>query len=230
METPLSGGRITPGVMRKGDTVYRPACENADFVHRVLQHLERKGLARCPRFIGLNESGREITTYLDGETPLDLGTFSDEQCAAATSIIKALHAALLDFPGCMPGQTVCHGDLSPCNFRFMRGLPYAVFDWDTAAAGDPLDDLAYAVWMWLDIGNEENEADATARRIKLMLDGYGVNHADRLDFFVRMAAQMRRVANGRYPTMEQAAATKAWAENCEYWLKKHEKCIQMYIV
>lgn len=230
METPLSGGRITHGVMRKGDFVCRPLCANSGFAHRVLLWLEQKGLSCCPRFISLDESGREITTYLDGETPSNLGYFTDEQCLEATRIIMSIHDAMRDFPDCLPGQTICHNDLSPCNFRFTNGMPYAVFDWDTAALGSPHDDLAYAVWMWLDIGNDENDVQQTVRRMKLMLDAYGVMREDRTGFTARITAQMRRVASGDYPTAEQAAATREWAQQCEKWLSAYNAYIHKNIL
>ncbi len=226
-EIPLNGGRITQGVVRKGDVVLRPACANAAFVHAVLRHLEEKNVGSAPRFLGMDERGREKTTFLEGWSPRDLGWFSDEQCTAAARIIRTLHGALAGFHGCPPGLTVCHNDLSPCNFMFRDGLPYAVFDWDSAAFGAAMDDLAYAAWMWLDIGNDELAPGVTARRLRLMLDAYGARAEDRLGFCGRMHAQMARVAGGRYPTQEQAKATAAWAMACNRWLKENEDAFDM---
>ena len=36
VEIPLEGGRITPGVVRVGETVRRPRNPNSEFVHEVL--------------------------------------------------------------------------------------------------------------------------------------------------------------------------------------------------
>lgn len=46
----LTGGRITQGVARRGDRVYRPMCANSDFVHRVLVFLEKSGRSACRDF------------------------------------------------------------------------------------------------------------------------------------------------------------------------------------
>lgn len=221
VEIPLSGGRITQGVVRKGDEVLRPACANATFVHAVLRWLEGKGVSLAPRFLGMDDRGRERTTFLDGQSPQDLDWFSDEQCTTAARIIRALHDALDDFPGCPQGLTVCHNDLSPCNFMFRDGLPYAVFDWDSAAFGEAMDDLAYAVWMWLDIGNGDLAPEDTARRLRLMLDAYGAPIEARQGFCARMHVQMARVAGSRYPTEEQRQATASWAMACSRWLKEN---------
>jgi hypothetical protein len=44
-EFALSGGRITQGVVRKGNYVLRPCCPNSDFVHKVLMWLEKKDIS-----------------------------------------------------------------------------------------------------------------------------------------------------------------------------------------
>ena len=214
-EIPLTGGRITEGVVRVGDTVHRPPCANAGFVHSVLRHLEKNNVNCAPRYFGQDEQGREVLSYMPGSVPADLGIFTDEQCVCAAGIICRLHDALKDHPTCGKGQTVCHNDLSPCNFVFQEGLPCAVIDWDAAAVGDAQDDLAYAAWMWLDIGNPEQDAAEVRRRITLMLDAYGLH--DRADFMQRMVSQMRRVGSSVFPTPEQTAAVQNWTQRCIRW-------------
>lgn len=222
-EIQLSGGRITQGVVRIGDHVHRPQCERAEFVHRVLNHLSEKNLSLAPCFFGIDEKNREILSFMPGEVPENLGEYSAEQCAAAARIIRTLHDALRDFPGCPAGMTVCHNDLSPCNFTFFDDNPAAVIDWDAAAFGNPMDDLAYAAWMWLDIGNDENDPAKVRAGILSMLNAYGA--ADRAGFYDRILNQMARVGSGIFPTEEQTLATRRWTENCRRWL---EAFIQKY--
>lgn len=213
----LTGGRITQGVVRIGDRVHRPQCANAKFVHCVLNHLTEKGVPFAPRFFGADERNREILTFMEGSVPDNLGEYSADQCAAAARIIRALHEALIDFPGCPDGMTVCHNDLSPCNFTFIDSFPAAVIDWDACAFGEPLDDLAYAAWMWLDVGNDENAPAKVCEGILAMLDAYGAT--DREGFCARMLRQMARVGSGIFPTEEQTLATRRWTENCRRWLE-----------
>ena len=132
-EIPLSGGRVTAGVVR---SVKIPRWSTGRSPSR------RSAGCRPPRFRGIDEKGREILSFLPGEAPRDLGRFSEEQLAAAAKIIRALHDGFAGFPGCGPGQVLCHNDLSPCNFLFAGGTPRFVIDWDACAIGDPLDDLA----------------------------------------------------------------------------------------
>ncbi len=212
----LTGGRITQGVVRIGETVRRPQRANAAFVHSVLVHLEKNNSGCAPRFHGVDEKNREILTFIRGEVPDNLGDFSTEQCRRAAQIIRSLHDALSSFPGLPDGMTVCHNDLSPCNFVFCDGMPCAVIDWDAASAGHPLDDLAYAAWMWLDIGNDENDPAAVHERMNAMLDAYGTS--ERRGFGQRMLAQMARVGSGIFPTEEQTLATRRWTQDCARWL------------
>ena len=215
-EIPLTGGRITQGVVRVGDRVHRPQCANAGFVHSVLAHLSRKHIPYAPRFLGTDSREREILSYMPGDVPDNLGEYPPESCAAAARMIRALHDALRDFPGCPDGMTVCHNDLSPCNFTFIDGLPAAVIDWDAAAFGDPLDDLAYAAWMWLDVGNPDNHPETVADGLRAMLRAYGA--PDCANLCARMLRQMARVGASVFPTDAQTLATRRWTENCRRWL------------
>ena len=170
----LTGGRVTAQVVRRGEFVHRTPCKNAAFVHQVLEFLEAGGVEGVPRYRGLDQQGREVVTFLPGQVPPDLGFFTQAQCCQAVERMKAFHSCLRDFPGCPPGWTVCHNDLSPCNYVFQEGRPVGIIDWDAAAFGHPLDDLAYALWLWLDLGNEEYSYATVRQRMGVMLDAYGV--------------------------------------------------------
>ena len=97
-------------------------------------------------------------------------------------------------------------------------MPWGVFDWDAAGLGDPLDDLAYAVWLWLDMGNPELDPRELRGRISLFLDAYGLSPQSRRGFGERILGQMERVAASAAGTEEQAKATEEWALSCRDWL------------
>lgn len=227
-ETNLTGGRVTAGVVKIGSFVHRPCCENSEFVHSVLLWLEKKSNPYSPRYIGTDEKGREITTYFEGYTPDNLGGFSTVQLNEAGKIISHLHKDLSDYPDCLLHQTVCHNDLSPCNFRFYNGMPYAVFNWDSAKVGMDIDDLAYASWMWCDIGNAEQSSDAVACKMRSLLEGYrsgGSKPPPYAELISNIYVQMRRVGGSIFPTEEQTHDTAIWATNCNQWLQENEKTI-----
>jgi hypothetical protein len=49
-EIPLSGGRLTPGIVRVGNTVRRPPNCNPAFVHDLLLFLEDRGFRYAALF------------------------------------------------------------------------------------------------------------------------------------------------------------------------------------
>ena len=80
-EQRLDGGN-TGGAIRVGDTVRRAAGPWTPTVHALLAHLADQGFAGSPVPLGLDNQGREILSFLDGETigransPMSSGTGS----------------------------------------------------------------------------------------------------------------------------------------------------------
>lgn len=211
--------RTTHGIYKNGDVVLRPQGENAEFVHQVLLYLEEQGLNGVPRYLGNDEEGREKLSYLDGECPQELGYYTDAVTGRAALLIRSLHQLLSKYPGCPERMTVCHNDLSPCNFVFKNETPVGIIDWDSASFGDPLDDLAYAAWMWLDIGNPEISGYKCRRRLARFLDDYGLARTD--GFKERILKQMDRVAECVFEDAEQTKATREWALQCRCWAEEN---------
>lgn len=207
--------RTTKGIYKDQDIVFRPMGPQAEFVHQVLLFLEKKGVTCVPRYLGTDPQGHEKLSYIEGECPRNLGYFPDAVTGRAVMLIRSLHQALQDYPGCPKGMTVCHNDLSPCNFVMRNEMPVAVIDWDSAAFGDPLDDLAYAAWMWLDIGNPEIGGYKCRRRLARFLEDYGLVHTD--GFKERILQQMQRVAQSEFSDPEQTLSTRQWALDCRKW-------------
>jgi hypothetical protein len=90
-EIPLIGGRVTPGVVRVGATVHRPQGPQSAFAHRLLGGLAERGFAGAPQFLGVDDRGREILSFLPGDVPPDLGTFTAAQFGAAARLLRTLH-------------------------------------------------------------------------------------------------------------------------------------------
>jgi len=66
----LTGGTANRGnVVRIGDTVRRPLRETSPAAHALLGHLERAGFPGAPRFLGIDEEGREVLSYIEGVAP-----------------------------------------------------------------------------------------------------------------------------------------------------------------
>jgi hypothetical protein len=52
--------------VRIGDTVRRQPGERAGFVHELLHHFEAQEWLGAPRFLGIDDDGREMLSYVDG--------------------------------------------------------------------------------------------------------------------------------------------------------------------
>jgi hypothetical protein len=175
IEIPLRGGRITPGVVRVGDTVRRPTNANSAFVHQLLLHLERAGFEASPRFQGIDREGRETLSYLEGTVPDNLcPDYSDEVLTAAARMLRRYHDAVAGSELAAGAETVCHNDISPVNFVFVDGLPVGLIDFDAAVPGSRLRDLAYGLFLWLDLGYDGLPLDEQARRTRVFFAGYGL--------------------------------------------------------
>lgn len=175
-EFPLEGGRVTPGVVRVGDTVRRPLRRNSALVRALLSHLHEQGFDAVPRYLGSDEQGREVFSYLPGDVPPELdAAISDDALAAAALLIRRLHDATAGTALAEDDEIVCHNDLSPCNFVFRERMPVGIIDFDSAAPGRRLDDLGYALFLWLNLGTDGAPLDAQARRLEVFCRAYGID-------------------------------------------------------
>jgi hypothetical protein len=173
-EEPLTGGRVTAGVVRVGDTVRRPRGDHSVFVADLLRHLAISGFDGAPRWLGIDNEGRDTLTYIPGDVPPDLGFFTDKQLNAAFDLLRRFHDSTATTSLTQGAEVVCHGDVSPCNTVFQDGTPVALIDFDTAAPGRRIDDLGYGLFLWLDLGNQDIDLkDEQRRRLGVAATAYG---------------------------------------------------------
>jgi Ser/Thr protein kinase RdoA (MazF antagonist) len=170
--TPLTGGRITKGVVRIGDTVRRPA---VPFTAELLRLLD--GLDIVPRYLGLDDDGRDVFTYLDGWVPARFEHWTDEQIAAVGRLLRAFHDATRGSRLAGHHDVVCHHDPGPNNFVFRDGVPVALIDFDTAEPGSLLEDIGYAAWTWC-IASKRPLEDQPGQ-VKVLVDAYGLTGPQR---------------------------------------------------
>ena len=215
-EVPLSGGRVTVGVVRVGDTVRRPAQPNAPLVRALLVRLEELGLEIAPRYLGVDDAGRETFSYLEGLVPDELdATFDDATLTTAARLIRTFHDATAGAPLAAGHEVVCHNDLSPCNTVFRDGAPVALVDFDDAAPGARLDDLGYALFLWLNLGTDGPAPGVQRRRIAVFCNAYGVAAGPTVVTSVESAVGRnvaRLEAAGRTADVEWWRAQLAWLE------------------
>jgi hypothetical protein len=163
-EQALVGG-MNPdaGIVRIGETVRRPAGSSSIAVRALLLHLEAVGFDGAPRFLGVDDQGRDVLTFLDGDVPLPpypSWALTDAALDDLGRLLRRFHEATANFDGAsvngwsedwsdpVGGPVICHNDLFPENVVFANGHVVAFIDFAEAAPGRPLWDLAIAAQEW----------------------------------------------------------------------------------
>jgi aminoglycoside phosphotransferase (APT) family kinase protein len=211
-EERLEGGTLTAGIVRIGDTVRRPASGDRSFQRRLLAHLHDVGFTAAPRFLGIDDQGRDILEFIEGSAGIEGAHFADEQLKQAAALLRRFHDATARSILANTAETVCHNDWSPANTIFRAGAPVAMIDFDMAAPGDRLWDLAYSAMSWLDLGGARPKSEQL-RRMRVMLDAYG-------GFEMSVLAdnlKKRSEAVVRWAERRGRNADQEWALRCLAW-------------
>jgi Phosphotransferase enzyme family len=239
-ETPLSGGNMNSGVVQVGNTVRRPAGPWTPAVHALLAHLHEAGFDGAPRPLGFDSRGREVLTFIPG-TPAWPGQFhlldGDAQLRRGARLIRDFHDAVATFTpppdarwqALMPAdgdEIIAHHDLAPWNL-VIGDRQWAFIDWDTAAPGTRLGDLAYAMHGFapLSASPAYQRADA-GRRLRLIADAYGLTEQQRLDIIPLLGRRTQamhtfladQAAQGNQPwtRLWQEGHADAWQADTSY--------------
>jgi hypothetical protein len=200
MEEALSGGVANAGrVSRDNGHVLRPASPHSTSVHRFLSALRTEGFEGASQPIGIEDDGRERLVFIDGDVPLPPypgWAQSDATLESVTELLRRLHHAsgafafeglawsdeLADPEG---GPIICHNDVCLENVVFRQGVAVGLIDFDFAAPGRPVFDLAQFARMCVPVDDDLSASrlgwDAPDRpaRLRLVADLYGLDVAKR---------------------------------------------------
>lgn len=188
-EKPLKGGNMTP-VFRVGGEVRRESGPWTATVQHLLIHLKDNGVEWCPEARGWDTDGREALTYLKGKvptSPLPEWVYDESVMTTAAGWMRQLHDLTVGFdtpqmrwrsPRRKPTEVICHNDFAPYNMVFKNHEPVGVIDWDFAAPGPRVWDLAYLAYRFGPLMRPGNPdaPDMTfdiQGRIRRLLDAYG---------------------------------------------------------
>ncbi|HYS31035.1 MAG TPA: phosphotransferase [Streptosporangiaceae bacterium] len=158
-ERELPGGAINL-VIVAGNTVRRPLSPRSEFVRPLLDLLAGHRWPGAPRFLGVDDLGREVLSYLPGHAAWEPDQPADVRCEESlrrvAELVREFHDLTAGTELAGSCEVVCHNDLSPPNTVYRdlgSGLrPVAFIDWDLAAPGRRIHDLAHVCWQYLDIG------------------------------------------------------------------------------
>jgi Phosphotransferase enzyme family len=194
----LTGGNVS-NVIRLGNTVRRDLKPNSDKIHKLLKHLENKGFTYAPKFLGIDEKDREILSFIKGEAghyPLQEYMWSNDALKDIANMLRLYHDAVTDFPiekGWQPidhtpepFEVLCHNDFAIYNIIFDHNRPVGIIDFDVAAPGPRLWDIAYTLYTCVPLSrfyldetgatinyNRSQHAKGMKERISLFFEGYG---------------------------------------------------------
>lgn len=226
-EESLSGGRNTSEVVRAGDTVRRERDQGSAFAARMLGYLESVGYPHAPRYLGVDEQGRDILTYIPGQTTDHPSQRGDGAYARGASMLRILHDLTAGHPLAADRECVLHGDAGPFNTIFSDGMPVAFIDWTSCCPGDRLDDLGYMAWTWCIQAEGNVPVDVQAAHLRELRDAYGpVLPEDLIEAMIRAQDRIllhpeRAIRDARYP-----AARRAWAEEAVRWASADQELIR----
>lgn len=98
----------------------------------------------APRPLGIDEVGREVQSWIPGDTP----TTADVDLAALIAIVRQLHDLTADLAG--DAECVVHDDIQPRNIVVRGRNPVGLIDWEQARPGKRLDDIAKVCWAFVE--------------------------------------------------------------------------------
>ena len=207
-EQGLQGGIANAGqIVRAGPHVLRPGTPHSESIHAFLRAVRYAGFEGAPTPIGVDGDGRERLEFIDGEVPIPPypdWSQTDTALASIVSLLGDLHHAsrafdpqdltwddaLADPRG---GTLVCHNDVCPENVVFCNGVAVALIDFEFAAPGRPVYDLAHLARLCVPVEDPFDEvrlgwlpADRPAR-LGLVAEVYGLDRDGRVELLTAMS-------------------------------------------
>lgn len=178
------------------DRVRRVAHEGSGTIQSYLLHLRASGIAYVPRPLSLS-ADREELSYLPGicYSPVEprpaqaWGINRLEQLGAAVRrchdasvsfLERCPNASWFPFPEpCDLPEVICHNDLGPWNVP-VDGEQIGIIDWEMAAPGKRIWDVAHIAWNWVPFFSPKERARVNFQepwhagvRLARLLKGYG---------------------------------------------------------
>jgi hypothetical protein len=197
-EVLLHGGLTNAGrVTRVGDTVRRPRRPTSAATWALLDHLERVGFDGAPRFLGVDDRGREMLSFMPGEAaiePYGDWALTDEALVSVAELLRRYHDAAASFdaaghawpdfvPPAFRDGLVSHNDPNLDNVIFMGGVAVGLIDFDLAGPGSAAWDVACAARLWAPLRDERDAPEElrgrSLERLRLFIDAYGLPRGDR---------------------------------------------------
>ena len=209
----MAGGVANAGaVTRVGEHVLRPSNPQTPSIHRFLVALRAAGFEGASMPIGVDDDGRERLVYIEGEVavpPYPWWAQADDALASIAVLIRQFHEAsrsidptgstwsteMADPDG---NELICHNDVCLENVVFRDGVAVGLIDFDFAAPGRPIYDVAQMARMCVPVDDEVSAARLgwepadRSERLRLVADAYGLGGAERGQLVDALAGTIAR--------------------------------------
>jgi hypothetical protein len=198
-EVLLHGGLTNAGrVSRVGNTVRRPWQPTSPATWALLDHLERAGFDGAPRFLGVDDRGREVLSFIPGQAAIEPyrdWALTDEALVSVAELLRRYHDAAASFdaaghtwPDFVPAEfrdgLVSHNDPNLDNVIFASGVAVGLIDFDLASPGSAVWDVTCAARLWAPLRDERDAPEElrgrSLERLRIFIDAYGLARRDRL--------------------------------------------------
>ena len=202
----MPAGDVTDGVVRVGGTIRRPHQPQSLAVAGYLDWLEDAGFEGSPRFLGRDDQGRDVLTFVPGQCAGALPEAwaqSADLLASVGRLVRRLHTASAGYvprdhpfprspfprsPG-RPNPTdasglICHLDVTPQNVVIRDGLAAGLVDFDLAGPSTAFHDSLNTAMHWVPLRDPSDawpgwEDQDPFRRLRIFADAYGWSEEER---------------------------------------------------
>ncbi len=203
-------------IIRIGNTVHRPINWWTPSVHHLLNYLESINFKYSPRVLGFDEQGREILSFVDGQSGKDgwEKIVSEKGLRKYAKLLREYHYAIAGYKPLSnsewayakgelkEGEIMCHGDFGVWNTVWAGDEPVGIVDWDFVVPAKPRYDFLYALEYSAPFRDDDAclkwhhfpEIPDRKQRIKVFAEAYGMSELG--DIVADVANMQRQV--GRY--------------------------------
>ncbi|PVZ60203.1 phosphotransferase [Arthrobacter sp. H-02-3] len=200
----MPAGDVTDGVVRVGGTIRRP--HQPQSLAGYLDWLEDAGFEGSPRFLGRDDQGRDVLTFVPGQCAGALPEAwaqSADLVASVGRLVRRLHRASAGYvPRDHPfprspfprspvrpdpteaSRLICHLDVTPQNVVVRDGLAAGLVDFDLAGPSTAFHDSLNTAMHWVPLRDPSDawpgwEDQDPFRRLRLFADAYGWSEEER---------------------------------------------------